>query len=230
MRITVITGTGVKGCTWHIKELFLKLIRDEKHEITEFTLPNDFSHFCLGCKTCFNRSEEQCPHYADFKPIYQAMLEAELIVFAYPVYCMRAPGQVKALLDHLGFQWFAHRPDPKMFSKRAVILTNSIGAPNGPAQKDVKTSLNWMGVGSVKCYAFPLMEGVVWNELSQARRDKITRTCEKAAKHQLRMSAPTGLNLKGKIYFNMCRMMQRKLQKEGRDTADLRHWQKHGWV
>lgn len=230
MKIVSITGTGVKGCTWHIKEAFLAPLRSAGNFIKEFTLPNDFAQFCLGCKSCFDYAEEKCPHYKEYEPIYSAILEADLLVFAYPVYVMRAPGQVKALLDHLAFQWFAHRPNPKMFTKRAVILTNSIGAPNGAAQKDVLTSLNWMGLSAVKCYGFPLMEGVIWEELSEKRRTKIELTCKDAAEQQLRETAPASMNLKVKLLFSMARMLQRKLKKEGRDTADLRHWIKQGWV
>lgn len=84
MKITAIIGTGVRGCSWHIKEAFLTPLRTAENEITEFTLPNDFAHFCVGCKTCFAHSEEKCPHYADFKPIHQAMLEAALLVSLIP--------------------------------------------------------------------------------------------------------------------------------------------------
>lgn len=87
-----------------------------------------------------------------------------------------------------------------------------------------------MGVSAVKCYGFPLMEGVIWDELSEARRMKSERTCKKVAEQQLQESAPKSMNLKVKLLFSMARMIQRKLKKEGRDTADLRHWIKHGWV
>ena len=230
MKIVAITGTGVKGCTWHIKEAFLDPCRTREHSIVEFTLPNDFPHFCLGCKTCFNETEEKCPHHQALNPILEAILESDLLVFAYPVYVMRAPGQVKALLDHLGFQWFVHRPNPLMFKKRAVILTNSIGAPNGAAQKDVKTSLNWMGVSDIKRYSFPLMEGVVWDELSEKRRNKILLGCKKAAEEQLQKSGTPSMNLKVKMIFTLNKMLQKNLYKKGLDTADLRHWKKQGWL
>jgi multimeric flavodoxin WrbA len=44
------------------------------------------------------------------------MTDVDLIVFAYPVYALRAPGQVKALLDHFAVHWMVHRPKSEMFS------------------------------------------------------------------------------------------------------------------
>jgi len=38
MKIAMINGTEVKGCTHHIKEAFLAPLCD-KHEVVEFTLP-----------------------------------------------------------------------------------------------------------------------------------------------------------------------------------------------
>lgn len=228
MKVTVITGTDIKGCTYHIKETFIRNIPGEP-EITEFTLPKDSPAFCTGCKRCFMIGEEACPHSARTLPIWRAMLEADLIVFAYPVYVMRAPGHVKTLLDHLGCHWFAHRPDPAMFTKRAVVLTQSIGAPNGAAQKDVVESLNWLGVSDVTTVGFGLMEGVVWNELSEKRRNEIQTKLIRTARaidpeRQGRMS------LKVRLMFQMCKMMQQSLLKKGVTSVDVNYWKEQGWI
>lgn len=69
MKITVINGTEVKGCTYHIKESFLDVLRDG-NEITEFYLPKDLPHFCCGCKNCFLKSEQLCPHAEYVLPIW----------------------------------------------------------------------------------------------------------------------------------------------------------------
>ena len=139
IKCVVITGTEQKGCTYHLKELFLDALQPE--ELMEFVFPKDVPDYCTGCKNCFVLGEEYCPHYKQVVPVWAAMRAADLIVFAYPVYCLRTTGHVKNFLDHLGVHWFAPRPDPVMFDKTAVILTQSIGAPNGAAQKDVATSL-----------------------------------------------------------------------------------------
>jgi multimeric flavodoxin WrbA len=229
MKITVINGTEIRGCTYHIKETFLKAL-GAGHEITEFTLPKDAPHFCSGCKVCFFKSENQCPHATSILPIWNAMLAADLLVFAYPVYVLRTPGQVKALLDHLGCHWIVHRPDARMFTKRTVILTNSIGAPNGAAQKDVATSLAWIGVSSIKKLGFGLMEGVIWEELSAPRRAKIEAKT-KAFAAKLKSIKPARKNLKHRAIWLICKILHKiVLKKENPPGTDNQYWIDKGWI
>lgn len=232
MKCVLINGTEIKGCTYHIKELFLDELQAD--ELQEFTLPKDGPDFCTGCKQCFMVSEMKCPHRDKAEPIWQAMKEADLIVFAYPVYCLRTPGQVKTLLDHFGVHWFAHRPDPIMFNKRAAIITQSIGAPNGGAQKDVATSMTWWGISDIHKIGFGMMEGVIWDELSSGRRGDIEKKIRVFAR-KLQGPAKSRRSFKHRLFFAMCRKMQKgmkkKLAAEGKPlTADLRHWMDQGWV
>lgn len=231
MNCVVINGTEVRACTYRLKEIFLDELKPE--ELLEFYLPKDAPGYCIGCKLCFELGEECCPHYETVKPIWTAMTEADLIVFAYPVYCMRAPGHVKALLDHFGVHWFAHRPEPKMFSKTAAIITQSIGAPNGPAQKDVKTSLEWLGVASVKPIGFGMKEGVIWEDISEERRNHFESKIRSFARG-FKDLRPQKRSLKSKIYFSLCKKIQKNLRgklKEGeKPSTDLQYWMNQGWV
>jgi multimeric flavodoxin WrbA len=228
-KAVIITGTELKGCTFHIKEAFLNEI-STAYEITEFTLPKDMPHFCCGCKICFFESENRCPHKEYVTPIWNAMLESDLIVFAVPVYVMRVPGQVKALLDHFGCHWFAHRPEPAMFSKHAAILTQSVGAPNGGAQNDIATSLSWMGVSSIRRLGFGLMEGVIWDKLSKERRDMITVKTKKFAKKFIGIK-PAEKSLKIKLMFFVTKQIHKKIHgNEDTPGADSRYWIARGWL
>ena len=94
MKCVVINGTEQKGCTYMLKEIFLDELKPE--QLSEFYLPKDAPDYCTGCKLCFMKGESLCPHHKKVAPIWQAMLEADLIVFAYPVYVLRTPGHVKA--------------------------------------------------------------------------------------------------------------------------------------
>lgn len=229
MKIVVINGTQVKGCTYAIKETFLGCLRDG-NPITEFYLPVDCPHFCTGCKACFVNDERMCPHAAQSMPIWEAMLDADLLVFAYPVYVLRAPGQVKALLDHFGCHWMVHRPDKRMFGKRAVILTQSFGAPNGAAQKDVATSLGWLGVSDVARLGFGLMEGIVWNEISKKRRDRITAKVKRLAS-RYKQPKVVRMSMKVKMYFFISRMLHKNtLKGENPISTDNQHWIDNGWI
>lgn len=231
MKCVVINGTEQRGCTYHLKEFFLDELKPD--QLVEFYFPKDAPDYCRGCKLCFMKSETLCPHYEKVDPIWQAMLDADLIVFAYPVYVLRAPGHVKSFLDHLGVHWCVHRPDARMFHKTAAIITQSIGAPNKSAQNDVKTSLHWLGVPRVERIGMGMMEGVVWNEISEARRAGFEEKMRKFARrfHNLQ---PANRSLKTKFYFQLGRMLQdallKKTPEDQKPSADLQYWLDQKWV
>jgi multimeric flavodoxin WrbA len=229
MKITVITGTEVQGCTYQLKEAFLSELR-QGNEIKEFYLPRDNPHFCRGCKLCFDQHEDKCPHAAHVRPIWNAIADSDLIVWAYPVYVMRAPGHVKALLDHFGCHWMPHRPDPRMFSKTVAIITQSIGAPNNGAQADVATSMTWLGVPRVKKIGFGLIDGTIWEELKPKRRENFIKKT-KAFAHSFKNLKPAKMSLVGKTIFAVCRKMQQnQLKKTAKPSADAQYWLDQGWI
>lgn len=231
MHCVVINGTEVRGCTYHLKEMLLREIRPQK--LTEFYLPKDAPAYCTGCKICFQKDEDLCPHVDKVKPIWEAMKAADLLLFAYPVYAMRTPGHVKSLLDHLTVHWFVHRPDPMMFTKTAIILTQSIGAPNGAAQKDVKTSLQWMGVPSVSTLGFSMRGRVDWNNIPLERKREFQRKIRSFAKNY-RLVKPKRLSLKGKAMFGVVKAMRKnahsKLAPGEVPYSDLAYWIERGWI
>jgi NAD(P)H-dependent FMN reductase len=230
MKITVIIGTEVRGCTYQIKELFLEPLR-EGNEVREFYLPKDLPHFCCGCKTCFLKSEQLCPHAEYIRPIWEAILDSDLLVFTSPVYALRTTGQMKALLDHLCVHWMVHRPEEKMFGKRAVILTNAIGVFNGGAQKDIATSLVWLGVSDIKKLGVGLMEGVVWDELSDKRRNIIAGKVRKLAERYKSSPGPARRGIKVSALFALTKKMhQSAARQENPLSADNQHWLDKGWI
>ncbi|SHJ77171.1 NADPH-dependent FMN reductase [Hathewaya proteolytica DSM 3090] len=229
MNIIVINGTEVRGCTYHIKESFLEVLRG-KNEVKEFYLPKDLPHFCCGCKNCFLKGEEFCPHAEYVKPIWNAILEADLLIFASPVYALRTTAQMKTLLDHLCVHWMVHRPEEKMFNKKAVILTNAIGIFNGGAQKDIATSLSWMGISHIKKLGIPLLEGIIWNDLSDKRKNIIINKTKKLAKKYKKICMPHR-NIIVKMKFLICKGMHKYAAKNEKNlSVDNQHWVNKGWI
>ena len=223
MRITAITGTNVKGCTHHMMELFLKDLR-EGNDVNTFVLPKDGPPYCLGCKKCFLENEAHCPHADTVLPIWEAIQAADLIVFAFPVYALRAPAQVMALLDHLCAHWFVHRPKPVMFNKRAVIIAQAIGKFNRGAIKDVATSLSWLGVSSIRTLNIGLIGDVFWEKLSEKRRGIITRKINRLS-GRCGTLKPASMSLKVRTKFLMCKLLHRMTARHGEPlSTDDRYW------
>lgn len=229
MKLVVISGTAVKGVTYTMKEEFLRHLR-EGNEVTEFG-PADMPDFCSGCKSCFLRGEEHCPHGAETAPIWEAMLEADVLVFAYPVYALRAPASVKSLLDHLCVRWLVHRPEPAFFEKTAVILTNSVGAPNGAAQKDVKTSLNWMGLSRVYTCGAPMMGDIFVEHMTDRHRRMLARRMERMARKVRDVRPRRRMSARVRLLFAMAKFQHQMVRKtEETPGLDSAHYIRHGWI
>lgn len=229
MKITVINGTSVKGVTYTMKEYFLDHLR-QGNEITEF-YPEDFPDFCVGCKNCFLRGEEKCPHISKKSPIWNALLEADLLVFAYPVYALRVPGSIKSLLDHLCVHWMVHRPEPAFFEKTAVIITNSVGAPNGSAQKDVKTSLTWMGLSRIYTCGAPMMGDILIDKMTPKHRQMLEQKMKCLANKVRNIHPYRHMSFKVRILFEMARMQHKMgLKAEETPSLDNAHYLKYGWI
>ena len=231
MKITVINGTEKHGVTWHLKEAFLAAFRS-RAEITEFDLPGDCPGFCTGCTACFTEDERRCKDAASVQKIEKAMLEADLLVFTSPAYVFHATGAMKAMLDHFGYRWMPHRPAKEMFGKRAVIITQCLGAGSGSAAKDIKDSLSWWGVSHISVCTFRLMSDIHWDKLPGKKKKQMTSRIERLAGKISRMNftkpARTGLPARCKFYA--VRMMQTGLGKEHPEYADYRYWHAMGWL
>ena len=230
MKITVINGTEKHGVTYKLKETFLKRFKD-KAEITEYYLPKDCPSFCVGCTSCFMKGEDTCKDYTYVNTIEKSLLEADLIVMTSPAYVMHATGAMKALLDHFGYRWMPHRPAPEMFSKRAVIITQCLGAGAKSTAKDIKHSLSWWGISEIGVFSGALMGDILWDKLSEKKRKKLTGKVDKLARKfsKINYKKPAHTKLIMKIKFNLCRIIQKKVKKNG-GGLDCEYWQEHGWL
>lgn len=231
MKITVINGTEKHGVTYRLKENFLKAFRDIA-EITEYYLPKDCPAFCFGCTSCFKRGESTCKDNAYISVIEKSLLQSDLIVVISPSYVMHATGALKSLLDHLAYRWMPHRPAAEMFGKRAVVITQCLGAGAKSTAKDIVHSLSWWGISKIDVCAGALMEDIVWDNLSEKRRKKLlkctTRIARKYAK--INYAKPARTSLATKVKFGLCRFIQKKIQKSGVESLDCQYWQSNGWL
>ena len=231
MKITVINGTEKHGITYRLKEMFLEPFKD-KAEITEFYLPKDGPGFCIGCTQCFLTYQDRCKDAACVQKIEKAMLEADLLVFTSPAYVMHATGAMKALLDHFGYRWMPHRPSKEMFGKRALIITQSLGAGEKSAAKDIKDSLSWWGISYIKNSHFKLMSEIHWEKLPEKKRAAMTKGMASMARKfsAIDYSKPAHTNLITKAKFHAVRMLQTGLGKDNPEYTDYKYWKANGWL
>lgn len=231
MKITVINGTEKHGITYRLKEIFLEQFKG-KAEITEFYLPKDGPGFCIGCTQCFRNNQNLCKDAACVQKIEKALLEADLLVFTSPAYVFHTTGAMKALLDHFGYRWMPHRPAKEMFGKRAVIITQCLGAGASSTVKDIKDSLSWWGISYIKKCSFKLMSEIVWDNLPEKKRTQLTNGVTSMARRfaAIDYSKPAHANLITKAKFYMVRALQTDLGKENPEYTDFKYWKANGWL
>lgn len=231
MKITVINGTEKHGVTYRLKEIFLAPFK-ERAEITEYYLPRDCPHFCIGCTNCCLKGEETCKDTKYVQSIEKALLKADLIVMTSPAYVFHTTGAMKALLDHFAYRWMPHRPAPEMFGKRAVIITQCLGAGSKSAAKDIKHSLSWWGISKINVFAGALMGDIVWDRLTEKKRAAFHKKMNKISEKFLHINyeKPAQTNPATRIKFYFCRMMQKSLHKSDPEYLDGKYWAEQGWL
>lgn len=222
MKTVIINGQSHKGSTYHIARMVADKISDD---IMEIFLPRDFGEFCTGCTQCFVKSETLCPHYEKLKPITESIDEADVIIFASPVYVYHATGAMKAFLDHYGYRWMSHRPDEKMFSKQAVCISTAAGAGMKSTNKDMADSAFFLGC--VRIYKIGVgVAATSWDDIDQKIKSKIEKMTSNTAKKIKRNIGKAKPNIKTKVFFEIMRMMQ----KNGWNEVDVKYWKDKDWL
>lgn len=222
MKITLIHGQSHKGSTYHIARMLAEKLEGE---VTEFFLPADFSSLCIGCTSCFEKSETLCPHYKKLKPITEAMDDADVIILASPVYVYHVTGAMKSFLDHYGYRWMVHRPEERMFRKQAVCISTAAGGGMKSANRDMADSTFFWGVAKTWKYGVGV-RAVAWNGVNDKIKRRIEKKTTALAKNIRKHHGKVKPSVKTKLFFHVMRLVQRN----GWNEADTNYWHEKGWT
>lgn len=225
MRITIIYGKQRKGSTYCITQQFLEKLEESEENIKEFFLPKDQPNFCRGCFQCFT-DNTKCPDYMYISPILKAIEEANLIIFVSPVYVYHVTGQMKAFLDHFGYQWMVHQPNETMFKKQGLVISTAAGAGTKSTIKDVLDSMWFWGVGRVYKYGVNVA-AADWSHVSEKKKLKIKNKVDRLVKNIKKESNNITPRISVKGLFYAMRFMQKKFRF---NEADVKYWERKGWL
>lgn len=224
MKIVLIHGQNHKGSTYHIGHMIAEKVTVEK-EITEFFLPKDLNHFCLGCYKCIE-GDRNCPFYEEKKRIMDAVEAADLLIFTTPTYCLRASAPMKSFLDLTFTYWMSHRPRACMFSKKAVVVSTAAGSGAKAATKDISTALFYCGVPYIKSIGVAL-QAMNWEMVSAKKKEKLDNITTRLAKKLSNKKKPfVGLKTRF-IFFVMSKMQSGGM---GSSPIEKTYWQENGWL
>ena len=101
MKIMVLNGSPKrdKSDTMHMTRAFLEGMRDAgPQDIHIIHVIDRHIEYCTGCFAC-KRNGGACIHDDDMRAILDEILESDLLLFSYPLYCYGMPAPLKALLD-----------------------------------------------------------------------------------------------------------------------------------
>ena len=101
MKILVLNGSpkGEKSDTLRITRAFLEGMRDaSEQEVHTLHVIDRHIEYCTGCFAC-KMNGGTCIHDDDMRAILDEILESDLLLFSFPLYCYGMPAPLKALLD-----------------------------------------------------------------------------------------------------------------------------------
>ncbi|MDE6293467.1 MAG: flavin reductase, partial [Clostridiales bacterium] len=98
--------------------------------------------------------------------------------------------------------------------------------------KDIKHSLSWWGISKIGVFSGALMNDILWDKLSEKKRKKLAGKVNKLAKKfaKINSAKPAHTSLITKIKFMLCRLIQKKVGKNGAAGLDYEYWQQNGWL
>ena len=101
MKILVLNGSPKRDAsdTMCITRAFLAGMEDAApQEVTVIHVIDKHIEYCTGCFACMHNGGT-CIHDDDMKAILEEILESDLLLFSFPLYCYGMPAPLKALLD-----------------------------------------------------------------------------------------------------------------------------------
>ena len=125
-KIVVITGSSRKGATKKMTDAFIEAAEAKGHTVTRLDATKLNIGFCRGCYSCF-KTGKPCTFEDDFDTVVApAVLEADDIVFAMPVFWFSVPASVKLVLD----KFCAFETGKTDFSGKAFgLIASCAGVP-----------------------------------------------------------------------------------------------------
>ena len=101
MKILVLNGSPKKdkSDTMHITRAFLDGMNEAApQEVHTIHVIDKHIAYCTGCFSCM-RNGGECIHDDDMRDILNEILDSDLLIWSFPLYCYGMPTPLKALLD-----------------------------------------------------------------------------------------------------------------------------------
>ena len=142
MKILVLTGSPRKnGNSNTLADNFVKGAEEAGHEVVRFDAAFKEVHPCIGCNAC--GMDGPCVFKDDFEFVRQHIVDADMVVFATPMYYFGISAQLKAVIDRFyAINGQIHRP-----KKAALLMTyaNTAASEAKPIESHYQTLIKYLG-------------------------------------------------------------------------------------
>ncbi len=150
MKIVVLTGSPRKnGNSSYLAEQFIKGAQEAGHEVFRFDVAFLKVEGCMACNRC--GMDGPCVLKDDFELVRPRLLDADMVVFATPMYYFGISAQLKKIID----RFYAINGQIKGTPKKAAFLMTYANTAKKEAEpmllhyNTLMSYLGWESVGTV---------------------------------------------------------------------------------
>ncbi len=148
--IVISTSLRVGSNSDMLADKFAEGARSAGHEVQKISLVGKDIRFCKGCFAC--QKLGRCVIKDDVNDIMAQVLEADVVVWATPVYYYEMSGQMKTLIDRMNAMY------PMDYKFRDVYLLTTAAEDEVETPKRTETGLT----GWIDCYPKSRLAGTLF--------------------------------------------------------------------
>ena len=149
-KIVVIAGSPRRnGNSEKLADAFIKGAKEVGHQVEKVSVIDYEVKGCLGCNYCI-QNEGECIQKDGMQTIYKKLYQADMVVFATPVYFFNMSAQIKAIIDRL----FVAIAKPLPITACALLLTlagkqGEDSAPTLATYQTIVDYIKWQDKGII---------------------------------------------------------------------------------
>ncbi len=120
-----------KGNTYSLLEPVVKKLEEGGCRCREFDLYEMEILPCLACRGCQQDwSTANCVRRDDMGPVFEAVMESDLIIFASPIYAWYCTAPLKAAMDRMVYafnKYYGPEKGPAIWAGKSVAIVTTCG-------------------------------------------------------------------------------------------------------
>ncbi|MBR2705613.1 MAG: flavodoxin family protein [Mogibacterium sp.] len=141
MKIAILNGSPRKENTAAMADAFAEGAREAGHEVEILQVGKMKINGCLGCEYCHTKGEGKCVQKDDMEKVIPAYLDADMVVFATPIYYFDMTAQLAAAIQRVYCIG-----KPAKATKAAMLISSGSPGTGEGAIATYKNMLAFMGI------------------------------------------------------------------------------------